>query len=260
VIHSYPWYVADWRQSETRIRLSLAERAIYRELIDYCWLEGSMPSDERTLAMICGCDSSEFRKAWKNVKSLFLQQDDRLTHHRVVKGRDKIIAWSEARRQAGKKGGLAKSTASSNSESIAKRDSKPSTSTSSTIPEKQTPPPRRVTPAFEPFGDTPEPAALCRQAVEECATFWPNIGNKTFAASAWEREAASATNGVDGWCIAIVETARIHAVAHIAAKQADRRHFIPTLERWVKHGDYTSPPPKVIGQKGKFEDLEIPED
>jgi hypothetical protein len=28
---SYPWYVADWRNSEARVRLSLAERGLFRE-------------------------------------------------------------------------------------------------------------------------------------------------------------------------------------------------------------------------------------
>jgi len=94
--------------------------------------------------------------------------------------------------------------------------------------------------------DGPDPQELVAAAVEACAQFWPNIGDKRYARSAWEREAAVAAGGVQGWCTAIVATAQSHGPAHIAAKESDRRHFIPTLDKWVSCGDYSSPPPKVI--------------
>lgn len=259
MIHSYPWYINDWRSSETRIKLALSERAIYRELIDYCWSEGSMPNEERTLAVICACDLREFKKAWKAVKPLFIEQDGRLTHHRVAEGRAKLQSWNESRREAGKKGGLGRAIAQAKIEATANQELKPSTSTSTSVP-KTPPPPARVSqPEFEPFESGPDPVQSVSEAVETCAQFWPNIGNKTYAKSAWEKAATGAAQGVAGWCRDIVETAKVHAPAHVAAKQADRRHFIPTLERWVANGDYTSPPPKVIGQKGRFGDLDMPE-
>ncbi len=97
--------------------------------------------------------------------------------------------------------------------------------------------------------DGADPTQLIRDAIEKCAEFWPGIGDKRRAASEWEREAAKSTKGVPGWCSAIVETAKTHAFAHVAAKSLSRKHFIPTLERWVSSGDYTSPPPKVIHQQ-----------
>ena len=119
MIHSYPWYVADWRSSETRIKLSPAERCLYRELLDYCWIEGSLPVEEPLLAAIAAFEVREFRKCWSAVKPLFIEQDGRLTHHRVVDGRDKLQSWNESRREAGRRGGLnaAKAYAKSRSDS-----------------------------------------------------------------------------------------------------------------------------------------------
>lgn len=247
MIHSYPWYVADWRSSETRIRLAISERAIYRELLDYCWAEGSLPTEENLLAVICACDLREFRKCWKAVKHLFIEQDGRLTHHRVVEGRAKLQSWQESRKAAGKKGGLGRAIAQGKAEAIAKLTPKPSTSTSTSIPLPPPPPPAPARPSdFEPFADGEDPAKIVADAVEFAAAIWPKIGNKTYAKSAWEAEAARSTKGVAAWCERIVETAYEHAAAHRAALLADRRHFVPTLERWVANGDYTSPPPAVL--------------
>lgn len=169
MIHSYPWYVADWRQSETRIRLALPERAIYRELLDYCWAEGSLPTDEKTLAVICACDIREFRKSWKAVKQLFIEQDGRLTHHRVVAGRDKLQSWNEARREAGKKGGLGKAIATAKAKAPAKLGGYPSTSTS--VPNPPTP-----------LQAKPEPFD-CELAFEELWNAYPEGGRANFVAS-----------------------------------------------------------------------------
>jgi len=115
--------------------------------------------------------------------------------------------------------------------------------------QSKTTPPQRATrdeTAYPAPADGPDPQELVAAAVEACAQVWPNIGDKRYARSAWEREAAVAAGGVQGWCVAIVATAQSHGPAHIAAKESDRRHFIPTLDKWVSCGDYSSPPPKVI--------------
>ena len=260
MIHSYPWYVADWKNGETRMRLSLAERAVFRELLDHCWMNGSIPADEKMMAKICGCDSGEFKKAWKNVKDSFIEQDGRLTHHRVVSGRGKLIAWNDARREAGKKGGIGKSVAKAKNEAIAKVEPKPSTSTSTSVP--KTPPPARDAsrkPDFEPFDVGPDSAQLVSAAVEECASFWPKVGNKTYAKSAWEKHASTDPNGAAYWCKNIVPTAKAHAEAHMDCIRSNPRHFIPTLERWVVEGDYTSPAPRLLTRGGKTMNLEMPE-
>jgi hypothetical protein len=124
---------------------------------------------------------------------------------------------------------------------------------------KKTPPPAHAKREFEPF-DGSDPTSAVHAAIEECAQFWPNIGDKRFAKATWEREASRSTKGAEAWCMAIVATARTHAEALVAAKIADPRKFIPTLDKWVSSGDYTSPPPMVISSAKKASRYELPED
>jgi uncharacterized protein YdaU (DUF1376 family) len=101
VIQSYPWYIADWRESETRISLSLAERGLYRELLDYCYLEGSLPSNEVTLAKLSCSTTQEFKQTWPNVAHLFERDGDRLIHRKVNEVRAKLAAYHEQKKHAG---------------------------------------------------------------------------------------------------------------------------------------------------------------
>ena len=51
-IKSYPWYLDDWFASETRASFNLAERGLYREMLDFCWYYGSLPPDVKLLAKL----------------------------------------------------------------------------------------------------------------------------------------------------------------------------------------------------------------
>lgn len=109
MIQSYPWYIADWRESETRLMLSLAERGLYRELLDYCYLEGSFPADESKIKLISSADGHEFARAWKSVRSLFelvsMPDGDRFVHSKVNEVRVKLFAYHEQKKHAGVKSG-----------------------------------------------------------------------------------------------------------------------------------------------------------
>ncbi len=108
MIHSYPWYFADWLQSEARFDLSLSERGLYRDLLDLCYQDGSIPSDERRLRLMAACGDDEFTSAWEKVKNLFEERDGRLYNEKVSGVRGRIEQWHEGKRQAGRKGGTAK--------------------------------------------------------------------------------------------------------------------------------------------------------
>lgn len=102
-MHSYPWYIADWKNSETRIALTMAERGLYRELLDHCYTEGSIPDDERKLAGIAACPINELRKLWPQVKQCFSCNGEpgRLQHKRVNEVLYKLESWNESRRKGG---------------------------------------------------------------------------------------------------------------------------------------------------------------
>ena len=102
-IHSYPWYMADWHNSETRIALSMAERGLYRELLDHCYTEGSIPDDEKKLSAIAGCTINEIRRLWPQVKQCFSSNgvSGRLEHKRVNQVLEKLENWNKSRQKGG---------------------------------------------------------------------------------------------------------------------------------------------------------------
>lgn len=266
IIHSYPMYVADWVRSETRIKLSSAGRGMFRELLDYCWIEGSLPNDVRALKSISGGTDKEFAAEWPVMERCFDVIGDRLHHWKVDEKRPDLVAHKQQRSSAGRASVEARRQRKLNERSTSVQADlhvslKPSVSVSSSIsvPISKTPPPARPAREFEPF-DGADPTSAVHAAIEQCAQFWPNIGDKRFAKATWEREASRSTKGAEAWCMAIVATAKTHADALVTAKIADPRKFIPTLDKWVSSGDYTSPPPMVISSAKKASRYELPED
>jgi hypothetical protein len=95
------------------------------------------------------------------------------------------------------------------------------------------------------FGSEPDPSQLVAEAVEAVAKHWPLPGSIVYAKRAWEVEASTDLGGVANWCKNIQQTALVHSVAHTECRKANPRHFVPTLERWVSHGDYRHKPPEA---------------
>ena len=232
------------------MRLALSERAVYRELLDYCWVEGSLPIEEHLLASIVACDLREFRKAWNVVKHLFIEQDGRLTHHRVNAGRPKLQSWQESRRTAGKKGGLGRAIAQAKVQGIAKLTPKPSTSTSTStstsVENPQTPVPISPTEA--------EPAYWVERFVEihpsPCDPRYPwvfcednlhRLGDNPVAFAALMRQVyLGLVSWADHWAI-------------------DGNRYAKPLEKWLDAGGWKKSPPSAIqaaNRTGRFELLE----
>lgn len=133
MIQSYPWYIADWRESETRRRLTPLQRGLYRELLDYCFLEGSLPDDRQILFSIAGVNMgteadltldmsrSQSDHALKSARtrlghslstvlSLFVHNEitHRYTHPKVDEILPKLFSYHEQKRHAGAKSGKAR--------------------------------------------------------------------------------------------------------------------------------------------------------
>jgi len=147
MIHSYPWYFADWRSSEAVLCMTLEQRGLYRELLDHCWEAGSLPADEGALRKISQATDKEWARSWPKVASQFLKRDGRLWHSKVDERRPELLRWAEARRR----GGLARhaptkadATPSAIAESKAELDQQPSSSPptyTSSSPDTHTEPP-----------------------------------------------------------------------------------------------------------------------
>lgn len=110
-IHSYPWYVHDWRQSMMRLRLSPIGRYVYRELLDQCYIDGSIPNEPELLAKIVDLPRREFDKVWSDVSRAFdLREDGRYHHSKADTVLTEIERWKEQKSNAGKRSGESRRT------------------------------------------------------------------------------------------------------------------------------------------------------
>lgn len=67
----YPWYVTRYRAHRKVQRMNHVERGIYRELLDECWEEGTIPDDINRLAEIARCPVGVMAEAWPNIRVCF---------------------------------------------------------------------------------------------------------------------------------------------------------------------------------------------
>lgn len=103
MIHSYPFYVQDWRSSQDVLTMTAEARDVYRNLLDICWIDGDLPVDEELLRKLSLADVKEWRRSWRVVKQKFKEINGRLHHWKVDERRPDLIAWNEQRRIAGLK-------------------------------------------------------------------------------------------------------------------------------------------------------------
>ena len=82
----YKWHTWDWLTCVTRLRLSLAARGAYRDLLDYCNSEGSIPADEDALMRMLAVSREEFDAVWPAIRKLFTKRGSRLIHLGQIQG------------------------------------------------------------------------------------------------------------------------------------------------------------------------------
>ena len=255
-VHSYPWYISDWVSSETRIEFTMEQRGLYRELLDYCYREGSLPADPRKLAIIAGCGAGEFERAWPAVEGKFTRTGDRFVHRKVDEVLTSLEAWHDQRRKAGKASGLRRRTTAAqplNERSNGKvtaverplngrgnekgngKATKPEPSTSSST---TTPSPTTTTSSTSSDFETPSAAKIAAAADLATETFdatdeqrgeaWPNgNGNGTSKKSLLNPEIEAELSKV---------ASRIHA-RHPAVRRcglAEVKHLLRAIVRKAK--------------------------
>jgi uncharacterized protein YdaU (DUF1376 family) len=109
---SYPWYIANWRDSESRLTMNSEEKGIYRELLDYTYHKGSLPADEGTLIKIAAATPQEWKRSWPRVKRAFYRNGERFFHETVNEIRPRLVAAVEQKRDAARKSASARASAS----------------------------------------------------------------------------------------------------------------------------------------------------
>lgn len=100
---SYPWYFDDWLSSETRLDMTLAERGAYRDLLDFCYRDGSIPSDPAVLAKMLGCSGEKFDEVWLKVRPQFRERGSRLWNQKACIVRKRHLEFLRKMSTAGGK-------------------------------------------------------------------------------------------------------------------------------------------------------------
>lgn len=70
-IHFYEWSVIRWLGSDTRALLDPAGRGIFRELLDLCYTQGSIPRDFELMARKADCTVEQINRVWPSISKHF---------------------------------------------------------------------------------------------------------------------------------------------------------------------------------------------
>lgn len=90
--------------------MSLEERGAYITLLCLCWVESSLPIEEKRLATMLGCSVPQFRRVWPALQACFhvATEPDRLIHPRLEKEREKQQAFRVRQSRAGSRSAAAR--------------------------------------------------------------------------------------------------------------------------------------------------------
>jgi uncharacterized protein YdaU (DUF1376 family) len=105
----YKWYWQDFRANRKVQRMTYIQRGLYRELLDECWAEGSIPDDIEQLADICGCPVDVMADAWHVLNKCFAKDGTTWRNEKLETMRTERDQIRVKKSEAGRLGGLAKS-------------------------------------------------------------------------------------------------------------------------------------------------------
>jgi hypothetical protein len=110
-IHYYEWSVSRWRGSLTFKQLDITGKAIYRELLDQCYDQGSIPKDPVLQALVAGCSLEQVEAVWPIIKRHFVahrSDGEKLTHPQADLARRNTLNYIKKQRsnRGGKLRGL----------------------------------------------------------------------------------------------------------------------------------------------------------
>lgn len=102
----YKWWVERWLSCETRLRMNMEQRGLYREALDIQSVEGSIPRDLVVLRRLLQAEAEEMERSWPAVQSQFVPYlKDRLINLRLKDEIEKRELAREKKIQAGVSGG-----------------------------------------------------------------------------------------------------------------------------------------------------------
>lgn len=84
-----PWFPRDFIAATRAMRL--AERGAYRDLLDYQWEMGKLPSDEDRIARLLGCTREEFDDVWPAIADKFVRIGTYMLNQRLEEHRKRAL-------------------------------------------------------------------------------------------------------------------------------------------------------------------------
>jgi uncharacterized protein YdaU (DUF1376 family) len=93
-----PWFPRDFIAATRAMRI--AERCAYRELLDFQWELGVLPSDVSRLARLIGFTDAEFADAWPGIQHKFVERDGGLVNERLEEHRVRALEQRDKKRRA----------------------------------------------------------------------------------------------------------------------------------------------------------------
>lgn len=104
-IRFYEWYVSRWVTSAAHDELDACGRGIYRELLDACYVQGSVSADHDVICRKCGASAEELEKRWPLIGRHFTESDGRLYHPMADDFRADFFGFVARQKANGTKGG-----------------------------------------------------------------------------------------------------------------------------------------------------------
>lgn len=105
---AFQFYPADYLADMNVRLLSWASKGLYMDLLCYCWREGYIPADSSAIAMLCGCHDLAIVEPCLKLFSTHPDDPSKLVHLRLIAEREKQIAFSNSKSEAGKLGAQVK--------------------------------------------------------------------------------------------------------------------------------------------------------
>lgn len=99
----YPFYPRDFLADV--LLLTDTQELVYRRLLDYQWLNGSVPTDGRDLAAASRVSFSKMKKVWPKIADRFpINESGQPQNRRMERERETLMEKRDRRRAAGVKG------------------------------------------------------------------------------------------------------------------------------------------------------------
>ena len=105
---AFQFYPRDWLASSAVTRMTPEQRGCYIQLLSYCWLDGSLPTDDADLAQLAGCGQPRWQRIGALVRQQFTERDGRLYQARLDSERSKQAEYRSGATEHGRKGARAR--------------------------------------------------------------------------------------------------------------------------------------------------------